>query len=201
MSAGAGRVPILSWWLSLPGVSPESNKAVQLRPDAGQCPPGGKWGPGQLLPAPSVDIGGAEGALTRPRPRGWWDQPLGIRLPGRGQTQRGGRVPVMPSAPGLGRSRSLLLCPDTCFSLSASARSALTSLSLGLPTLSHPGFDLMAAFGLVEKEYASVRGVAMEPSAFGSTRTFTLFRDAQLTRRARWARRAGCDPGGGGASA
>lgn len=44
----------------------------------------------------------------------------------------------------------------------------------------------MGAFGLVEKEYASVRGVAMEPSAFGPTRTFTLFKDAQLTRRARW---------------
>lgn len=44
----------------------------------------------------------------------------------------------------------------------------------------------MAAFGLVEKEYASIRGVAMEPSAFGRARTFTLFKDAQLTRRARW---------------
>lgn len=48
------------------------------------------------------------------------------------------------------------------------------------------GFDLMAAFGLVEKEYASIRGVAMEPSAFGPTRTFTLLKDSQLTRRARW---------------
>uniref|UniRef100_A0A671FMT5 Collagen type XX alpha 1 chain n=1 Tax=Rhinolophus ferrumequinum TaxID=59479 RepID=A0A671FMT5_RHIFE len=45
------------------------------------------------------------------------------------------------------------------------------------------GFDLMAAFGLVQEEYASIRGVAMEPSAFGPTRTFTLFKDAQLTRR------------------
>ncbi|XP_070275708.1 collagen alpha-1(XX) chain isoform X7 [Myotis yumanensis] len=52
------------------------------------------------------------------------------------------------------------------------------------PDGSLAGFDLMAAFGLVEREYASIRGVAMEPSAFGSTRTFTLFRDAQLTRRA-----------------
>ncbi|XP_059751998.1 collagen alpha-1(XX) chain isoform X5 [Balaenoptera ricei] len=52
------------------------------------------------------------------------------------------------------------------------------------PDGSLPGFDLMAAFGLVEKEYASIRGVAMEPSAFGPTRTFTLFKDAQLTRRA-----------------
>ncbi|KAM6163899.1 collagen alpha-1(XX) chain [Rhynchocyon petersi] len=47
-----------------------------------------------------------------------------------------------------------------------------------------PGFDLMAAFGLVEKEYASLRGVAMEPSAFGATKTFTLLKDAQLTLRA-----------------
>ncbi|KAK1337084.1 hypothetical protein QTO34_001706 [Cnephaeus nilssonii] len=64
----------------------------------------------------------------------------------------------------------------------------LYRLSAACPAL-HPdgslaGFDLMAAFGLVEREYASIRGVAMEPSAFGSTRTFTLFRDAQLTRRA-----------------
>ncbi|XP_066092381.1 collagen alpha-1(XX) chain isoform X1 [Saccopteryx bilineata] len=51
------------------------------------------------------------------------------------------------------------------------------------PNGSLAGFDLMAAFGLVEKEYASVRGVAMEPSAFGPARTFTLFRDAQLIRR------------------
>ncbi|XP_059563469.1 collagen alpha-1(XX) chain [Myotis daubentonii] len=52
------------------------------------------------------------------------------------------------------------------------------------PDGSLAGFDLMAAFGLVEREYASIRGVAMDPSAFGATRTFTLFRDAQLTRRA-----------------
>uniref|UniRef100_A0A8C9UM92 Collagen alpha-1(XX) chain n=1 Tax=Spermophilus dauricus TaxID=99837 RepID=A0A8C9UM92_SPEDA len=51
------------------------------------------------------------------------------------------------------------------------------------PDSSLPGFDLMAAFGLVEKEHASIRGVAMEPSALGLTPTFTLFKDAQLTRR------------------
>uniref|UniRef100_A0A671FM71 Collagen alpha-1(XX) chain n=1 Tax=Rhinolophus ferrumequinum TaxID=59479 RepID=A0A671FM71_RHIFE len=51
------------------------------------------------------------------------------------------------------------------------------------PDGSLAGFDLMAAFGLVQEEYASIRGVAMEPSAFGPTRTFTLFKDAQLTRR------------------
>lgn len=52
----------------------------------------------------------------------------------------------------------------------------------------------MAAFGLVEKEYASIRGVAMEHSAFGCARTFTLFKDAQLTRRARWGAGGGLGP-------
>nr|XP_010341499.2 LOW QUALITY PROTEIN: collagen alpha-1(XX) chain [Saimiri boliviensis boliviensis] len=51
------------------------------------------------------------------------------------------------------------------------------------PDGSLPGFDLMVTFGLVEKVYASIRGVAMEPPAFGATPTFTLFKDAQLTRR------------------
>ncbi|XP_078228234.1 collagen alpha-1(XX) chain isoform X14 [Callithrix jacchus] len=51
------------------------------------------------------------------------------------------------------------------------------------PDGSLPGFDLMVTFGLVEKAYASIRGVAMEPSAFGEAPTFTLFKDAQLTRR------------------
>lgn len=44
----------------------------------------------------------------------------------------------------------------------------------------------MAAFGLVQKEYASLRGVAMEPSAFGPASIFTILKEAQLTRRARW---------------
>ncbi|XP_032460433.1 collagen alpha-1(XX) chain [Phocoena sinus] len=65
--------------------------------------------------------------------------------------------------------------------VSATGRTACPALH---PDGSLPGFDLMAAFGLVEKEYASIRGVAMEPSAFGPIRTFTLFKDAQLTRRA-----------------
>lgn len=43
----------------------------------------------------------------------------------------------------------------------------------------------MVAFGLVAKEYASIRGVAMEPSALGVAPTFTLFKDAQLMRRVR----------------
>ncbi|XP_073165168.1 collagen alpha-1(XX) chain isoform X7 [Lepidochelys kempii] len=45
------------------------------------------------------------------------------------------------------------------------------------------GFDMMEAFGLVEREYASIKGVAMEPYVFGGTRTYTLFRDIQLTQR------------------
>uniref|UniRef100_A0A674I1D0 Collagen alpha-1(XX) chain n=1 Tax=Terrapene triunguis TaxID=2587831 RepID=A0A674I1D0_9SAUR len=45
------------------------------------------------------------------------------------------------------------------------------------------GFDMMEAFGLVEKEYASIKGVAMEPYVFSGTRTYTLFRDIQLTQR------------------
>ncbi|CAK7320242.1 Collagen alpha-1(XX) chain [Vulpes lagopus] len=65
--------------------------------------------------------------------------------------------------------------------VSATGRTACPALS---PDSSLPGFDLMRAFGLVEKEYASVRGVAMEPSAFGGARTFTILRDAQLSRRA-----------------
>nr|XP_055161158.1 collagen alpha-1(XX) chain [Nyctereutes procyonoides] len=65
--------------------------------------------------------------------------------------------------------------------VSATGRTACPALSPDSPL---PGFDLMRAFGLVEKEYASVRGVAMEPSAFGRARTFTILRDAQLSRRA-----------------
>lgn len=47
---------------------------------------------------------------------------------------------------------------------------------------------MMEAFGLVEKEYASIKGVAMEPFVFSGSRTFTLFRDTQLTLRTRWER-------------
>ncbi|XP_072206162.1 collagen alpha-1(XX) chain [Excalfactoria chinensis] len=45
------------------------------------------------------------------------------------------------------------------------------------------GFNMMEAFGLVEKEYASIKGVAMEPFIFSGSRTFTLFKDIQLTLR------------------
>ncbi|XP_050999941.1 collagen alpha-1(XX) chain isoform X2 [Acomys russatus] len=65
--------------------------------------------------------------------------------------------------------------------VSATYRTACPALHQDSPL---SGFDLMAAFGLVAKEYASVRGVAMEPSAVGMAPTFTLFKDAQLMRRA-----------------
>ncbi|NWY68605.1 COKA1 protein, partial [Erithacus rubecula] len=45
------------------------------------------------------------------------------------------------------------------------------------------GFDMMEVFGLVEKEYSSIKGVAMEPFVFSGSRVFTLFRDIQLTQR------------------
>ncbi|XP_041588108.1 collagen alpha-1(XX) chain isoform X1 [Vulpes lagopus] len=69
-------------------------------------------------------------------------------------------------------------------SLTVSATGRTAACPALSPDSSLPGFDLMRAFGLVEKEYASVRGVAMEPSAFGRARTFTILRDAQLSRRA-----------------
>ncbi|KAM9248192.1 LOW QUALITY PROTEIN: collagen alpha-1(XX) chain [Dugong dugon] len=72
-----------------------------------------------------------------------------------------------------------------------SLSSVLTTGVPSLETTSCPAqgtdqmwFDLMATFGLVEKEYASLLGVAMEPSAFGGTKTFTLLKDAHLLRRA-----------------
>uniref|UniRef100_A0A8C0EXE8 Collagen alpha-1(XX) chain n=1 Tax=Bubo bubo TaxID=30461 RepID=A0A8C0EXE8_BUBBB len=55
--------------------------------------------------------------------------------------------------------------------------------SSSIKSCSGLGFDMMEAFGLVEKEYASVKGVAMEPFVFSGSRTFTLFRDTQLTQR------------------
>uniref|UniRef100_A0A8D0HJ24 Collagen alpha-1(XX) chain n=1 Tax=Sphenodon punctatus TaxID=8508 RepID=A0A8D0HJ24_SPHPU len=48
---------------------------------------------------------------------------------------------------------------------------------------SQSGFDMMEAFGLVEKQYSSIKGVAMEPYVFTGTRTYTIFRDIQLTRK------------------
>ncbi|KGL80655.1 Collagen alpha-1(XX) chain, partial [Tinamus guttatus] len=56
------------------------------------------------------------------------------------------------------------------------------------PIISSPegsvrGFDMMEVFGLVEKEYASLKGVAMDPFVFSGSRTYTLFKDTQLTQR------------------
>ena len=116
--------------------------------------------------------------------------------------RRGGTVLLACPSPGQDRGKGeeqapeglrlppclcCLLSPDTWFSSLPPAPHLPSRLCPSRPA--SPGFDLMAAFGLVEKEYASIRGVAMEPSAFGPTRTFTLFKDAQLTRRARSGRR------------
>ncbi|XP_064321479.1 collagen alpha-1(XX) chain isoform X3 [Phalacrocorax carbo] len=69
-----------------------------------------------------------------------------------------------------------------------SIRGFVPSKTEACPTISSTegsvrGFDMMEAFGLVEKEYASIKGVAMEPFVFSGSRTFTLFRDTQLTQR------------------
>ncbi|EGW11071.1 Collagen alpha-1(XX) chain, partial [Cricetulus griseus] len=88
------------------------------------------------------------------------------------------------SVPG---TRSHVVLPDL---LSATKYRVLVSAvygageSVAVTATYRTGFDLMVAFGLVAKEYASIRGVAMEPSALGAAPTFTLFKDAQLMRRA-----------------
>lgn len=69
-----------------------------------------------------------------------------------------------------------------------SIRGFVPSKTEACPTISSAagsirGFDMMEVFGLVEKEYSSVKGVAMEPFVFSGSRTFTLFRDTQLTQR------------------
>ncbi|XP_040431853.1 collagen alpha-1(XX) chain isoform X2 [Cygnus olor] len=69
-----------------------------------------------------------------------------------------------------------------------SIRGFVPSKTEACPTISSAagsirGFDMMEVFGLVEKEYSSVKGVAMEPFIFSGSRTFTLFRDTQLTQR------------------
>uniref|UniRef100_G1PGP5 Collagen alpha-1(XX) chain n=1 Tax=Myotis lucifugus TaxID=59463 RepID=G1PGP5_MYOLU len=177
---GRGARPVLmaeSLW-GLPGVS---NEAAPFRPRSRAGPPvTGSGARRAVTPVRSHlsaehPVGRAARSLVR-----WVVRLLGIRDCGPGQTAPwGGRVSSRRKVgtPHFGGLPALH--PDTCFSFS----SPPTCLSLGLHR-GPAGFDLMAAFGLVEREYASIRGVAMEPSAFGSTRTFTLFRDAQLTRRA-----------------
>ncbi|XP_069099301.1 collagen alpha-1(XX) chain [Pleurodeles waltl] len=44
------------------------------------------------------------------------------------------------------------------------------------------GYDMMEAFGLAEKTYSSIDGVAMDPYIFNGKRTYTLFQDSQVTR-------------------
>uniref|UniRef100_A0A8C3RP78 Collagen alpha-1(XX) chain n=1 Tax=Chelydra serpentina TaxID=8475 RepID=A0A8C3RP78_CHESE len=81
------------------------------------------------------------------------------------------------------------LLPNTAYKVMVSAvhdtgeSDAVSTCFFLCPSPSAPGFDMMETFGLVEKEYASVKGVAMEPYVFSGTRTYTLFRDIQLTRR------------------
>ncbi|XP_035755165.1 collagen alpha-1(XX) chain [Egretta garzetta] len=97
-----------------------------------------------------------------------------------------------------GKSSSVTLqslLPDRAYKVTVSAihytgESESTSVTgrTACPTISSTegsirGFDMMEAFGLVEKEYASIKGVAMEPFVFSGSRTFTLFRDTQLTQR------------------
>eukprot|EP00075_Anas_platyrhynchos_P039598 XP_027328851.1 collagen alpha-1(XX) chain isoform X2 [Anas platyrhynchos] len=76
----------------------------------------------------------------------------------------------------------------TVISKLPSIRGFVPSKTEACPTISSAagsirGFDMMEVFGLVEKEYSSVKGVAMEPFIFSGSRTFTLFRDTQLTQR------------------
>ncbi|XP_069506902.1 collagen alpha-1(XX) chain [Ambystoma mexicanum] len=47
------------------------------------------------------------------------------------------------------------------------------------------GYDMMEAFGLVDKAYAAIDGVAVDPFIFSGKRTYTLFQDAQVTRPTR----------------
>ncbi|GAB0197423.1 collagen alpha-1(XX) chain [Grus japonensis] len=97
-----------------------------------------------------------------------------------------------------GKSSSVTLqslLPDRAYKVILSAihytgesESTTTTGRTACPTISSTkgsvrGFDMMEAFGLVEKEYASIKGVAMEPFVFSGSRTFTLFRDTQLTQR------------------
>ncbi|XP_043946388.1 collagen alpha-1(XIV) chain-like isoform X2 [Protopterus annectens] len=45
------------------------------------------------------------------------------------------------------------------------------------------GYNMMEAFGLVEKEYSSIEGVSMEPFIFSGTSTYNIFKDSHLTRK------------------
>ncbi|KAJ7417494.1 Collagen alpha-1(XX) chain [Willisornis vidua] len=97
-----------------------------------------------------------------------------------------------------GKSSSVTLqplLPDRAYKVTISAihytgesESTSTTGRTACPTITSTegsvrGFDMMEVFGLVEKEYSSIKGVAMEPFVFSGSRTFTLFRDIQLTQK------------------
>uniref|UniRef100_A0A8B9NT82 Collagen alpha-1(XX) chain n=1 Tax=Apteryx owenii TaxID=8824 RepID=A0A8B9NT82_APTOW len=84
-----------------------------------------------------------------------------------------------------GKSSSVTLqslLPDRAYKVTVSAVHN-TGESESMSTTGRTGIDMMEAFGLVEKEYASIKGVAMEPFIFSGSRTYTLFKDTQLTQR------------------
>ncbi|TKS77030.1 Collagen alpha-1(XX) chain [Collichthys lucidus] len=56
------------------------------------------------------------------------------------------------------------------------------------------GFDMMEAFGLTQRAHSSVEGVAVEPFAFNTLPTYTLYRDVQLTQSTKFIHPAGFSP-------
>ncbi|XP_041702146.2 collagen alpha-1(XX) chain [Coregonus clupeaformis] len=56
------------------------------------------------------------------------------------------------------------------------------------------GFDMMEAFGLTQRAYSSVEGVAAEPFVFNTLHTYTVYRDIQLTQSTGFIHPAGFSP-------
>ncbi|XP_036004066.1 collagen alpha-1(XX) chain isoform X1 [Fundulus heteroclitus] len=56
------------------------------------------------------------------------------------------------------------------------------------------GYNMMEAFGLTQKAYSSVEGVAAEPFVFNTLPTYTLYRDVQLTQSTKFIHPAGFSP-------
>ncbi|KAF7653394.1 hypothetical protein LDENG_00083650 [Lucifuga dentata] len=56
------------------------------------------------------------------------------------------------------------------------------------------GFDMMEAFGLTQKAYSSVEGVAAEPFVFNTLPTYTLYKNIQLTQSTKFIHPAGFSP-------
>ncbi|XP_038131253.1 collagen alpha-1(XX) chain isoform X2 [Cyprinodon tularosa] len=56
------------------------------------------------------------------------------------------------------------------------------------------GYNMMEAFGLTQRGYSSVEGVAAEPFVFNTLPTFTLYRDVQLTQSTKLVHPAGFSP-------